>query len=249
VAEQDPQRLQREFMALSLPERRAIIRAVNRGQVVAEKKHARFAVVVARRQQRFWRYAWLLGPALAIVQFFIMEPEAALLNGGFGTIVLGGLARFWYVRAVRSEQLNREVAERRGGKRRAPDARDAGPATGRRRGGAGRRRDAAGGRDGSSPATAAGGADDRPWRRRIGRRGGGTAATSVSSGGGGHLPGEDRSARPAPRRDDRADVADDGPAGDDGAAGRGGATGHDDPAAPPPPGQRPYRPRGNKRRR
>lgn len=228
MAQQDPQRLQREFMALSLPERRAIIRAVNRGQVVAEKKHARFAVVVARRQQRFWRYAWLLGPALAIVQFFIVEPEVALLNGGFGTIVLGGLARFWYVRAVRSEQLNLEVAERRGGKRRAPDERRDAAATGRR---------------GGSSSTGSAGSDDRPWWRRVGRRRGGAPSTSGSSGGGGHLPGEGPSSRRAPRQADPVDAADDQVDGHDDSAG------HDDSGAPPPPGQRPYRPRGNKRRR
>jgi hypothetical protein len=229
------QRLQRDFMALPLPDRRGVIKAVNRGQLVAEPKHARFAVVVARRQQRFWRFAWLLGPALGLLQLVLVDSwEAALLNGLLGTLTLGGLSWFWYSRAVRSEQLNAEVAERRGGRRRPKQERPTASGT-RSQPDTGADTRAAGGTDA--------GPDDRPWWRRLGRRRRSTVATSASSSPSGHLPGE--GARPP------------GPAAG-GTTTTGGAGSADpeppraaraDDGRPPPPGQRPYRPRGHKRRR
>jgi hypothetical protein len=229
------QRLQRDFMALPLPDRRGVIKAVNRGQLVAEPKHARFAVVVARRQQRFWRFAWLLGPALGVLQLFLVDSwEAALLNGLLGTLTLGGLSWFWYSRAVRAEQLNTEVAERRGGKRRPKQER---PST----------TDARSRRDSGADARAAGGtdagADDRPWWRRLGRRGRSSAASSASSAPGGHLPGEGA----PPARPGAADGT--STAGSEAPESELPRTARPNDGTPPPPGQRPYRPRGHKRRR
>jgi hypothetical protein len=102
----------RRFMALSFAERRGIVRAVNRGQLVEVKKHAPLAVVVARRQQRIWRWGWVAGPLIGLFQLQIGWQEA-LINAIIGTLLLGGLARFWYLRAQRAELANLALAEGR----------------------------------------------------------------------------------------------------------------------------------------
>jgi hypothetical protein len=102
----------RRFAALSFTERRAIVRAVNKGQLVDKRKHAPLAVVVARRQQRIWRWGWLAGPVIGLIQF-PAGWEAAIVNALIGTLFLGGLARFWYLRAARAEAANLAMAEGR----------------------------------------------------------------------------------------------------------------------------------------
>lgn len=165
-------------MALDSAERRAVMRAVNRGQLVENRKHAPLAVMVARRQQRFWKWSWLLGPVLGAVQLLLVPPEVALLNAGIATLGLAAFSVFWYRRAARAEQLNRQLAE------------------------------------GRRSSNAAGGSSSR-----------------------GHLPGERRAARKAAREEAAAAAAD---------------TTHEPSTAVDPdqplPGQRPYRPRGQKRR-
>jgi hypothetical protein len=104
---------QRRFMALSTEERRAILRAVNRGRAVEVRKHAPLAVGVARRQRRFWRWAWLLGPILMAVQLALVPPEVALANGGLATLALVLVSIIWYRKAVRAEQLNLAIVEGR----------------------------------------------------------------------------------------------------------------------------------------
>jgi hypothetical protein len=183
---------QRRFAGLDFADRRAIIRAVNRGQVLEDRKLAALAVGVARRQQRFWRVAWLIGPALGLLQLLYADVQVALINGGIGTLTVGGLSLWWYTRARRAEQLNTEAVE--GGR----PGRD-GSTSRRSSGGAGR----ADGVDGSRPR--------------------------------GHLPGR-RSARGGPSAIDAP-----GNATPDDAA--------DTAPGPLPPGERPYKPRGRKRRR
>jgi len=103
---------QRRFAALDFAQRRAIVRAVNRGQVVDVRKHAPLAVVLARRQQTLWRWAWLMGPAIGA--FYLRSGwELALANTLFSTLVLGAVARFWYLRARRAEAANLALAEGR----------------------------------------------------------------------------------------------------------------------------------------
>jgi hypothetical protein len=154
------------------------MRAVNRGKAVEVRKHAPLAVLVARRQQRFWKWSWLLGPVLGAVQLAIVPVEVAVFNAGLATLGLLAFSVFWYRRAARAERLNLELSE-------------------------GRRR-------------------------------------SSSSGGsvaGGHLPGQER------RRGRKAAAAEP-PTPEDTA---GPSVAGDDPDQPLP-GQRPYRPRGQKRR-
>lgn len=104
---------QAKLMALDLKERRAIVRAVNRGRAVEKKAHAPLAVGIARRQQRFWKYAWLMGPALGIVQLLISTVEAAITNAIIGTLALGIMSAFWLWRTKRAEERNLALMEGR----------------------------------------------------------------------------------------------------------------------------------------
>ncbi len=110
----------RRFAELPLADRRKIGRAVNRGQPVEKRAHAVFAVGVARRQQRFWRYAWLLGPVIGLAQLPFVEVEAALFNLAFGTLVLGAMAAYWHWRARQAEAANLKIVERSSGRARDP---------------------------------------------------------------------------------------------------------------------------------
>lgn len=94
-------------------DRRRILRAVNRGQVLQSRREAAMAVVMARRQQRFWRFAWLLGPVLAVPLAFLLGIEGAaditayaLLGGG----ILLTMSVFYVRRARRAERGNTERA-------------------------------------------------------------------------------------------------------------------------------------------
>jgi hypothetical protein len=104
---------QRRFMALETKQRRAVMRAVNRGQAVEVRTHAPMAVAVAQRQLKFWKWAWLLGPALGAFQLLVVPLEAALLNAGLATLGLGVVSFIWYRRADRAERLNRDIFEGR----------------------------------------------------------------------------------------------------------------------------------------
>lgn len=102
---------QRRFAALDLRQRREVVRAVNRGRVLEDRRLAALAVGLAQRQQRFWRWAWLMGPAIGLVQLFFVPATAALINAGIGTVTLGLVSWWWYSRARKAEVGNRQVAE------------------------------------------------------------------------------------------------------------------------------------------
>jgi hypothetical protein len=108
----DREEHRRRFAALPFSERRGIIRAVNKGQLVEKRKHAPLAVVVARRQMRIWRWGWIAGPVIGLMQLGI-SVEAAIINAIIGTLTLGAIARFWYMRAARAEAANLALAEGR----------------------------------------------------------------------------------------------------------------------------------------
>jgi hypothetical protein len=260
---------QRRFAELDTASRRAIIKAVNKGRAVETRKHAPIAVGVAQRQQRFWRWSWLMGPAIALVQALVVDLMTAALNGMVATLGLVALSLWFSTRARRAEDANRALAE------------------GRRRSGTGT--EAAGGRrETSGPGGGEGGA---AWWRFWDRRGASaTGKAEVGGGGSGGAGGRDgatdgggatdagRTHTPDGRHLPRATgrlapgSASDRPADPPPATGAGGpeasrpaepgatATG---PAAtggtearpqraehgpPAPPGMRPYQPRGRKRR-
>ncbi len=122
---QDAQRLNERFALLDRPERRAIVRAVNRGIPMERRRDAELAIGVARRQQRFWSRAWLLGPAIALIQVLVtpigwME---GLLLAAWGSMLLGMMAAWWWTRARRAELENlRVVGGRLGRAAGAPEA-------------------------------------------------------------------------------------------------------------------------------
>lgn len=107
----------RRFATLSLSERRAIVKTVNRGRTVRRRKDAPLAVGVARQQQRFWKWAWLAGPLIGLIGLR-QGIEVALANMLLGTLLMGLVAGFYIMRARRAEALNLEVAE---GRRRPGD--------------------------------------------------------------------------------------------------------------------------------
>lgn len=97
----------RRFTALDAIERRGIIRAVNKGHAVEKRAHAPLAVGVARQQQRFWTWAWVVGPVIGVVQLR-SGWQVALVNGVLGTLFLAGICWFWAHRAKRAELANLE---------------------------------------------------------------------------------------------------------------------------------------------
>ena len=117
MTKQDVRRLNERFGRLDRAERRAIVRAVNRGEAMPRRRDAELAVGVARRQQRFWSRAWLLGPGIALVQVIVTPIgwlEGALL-AAWGTLLLGMMAAWWWTRARRAELENLRVTGGRGG--------------------------------------------------------------------------------------------------------------------------------------
>ncbi len=107
----------RRFAELPLQDRREIGKAVNRGRAVEKRAQAVHAVGVARRQQRFWRFAWLLGPILGLIQIPFIELEAALFNLVLGTLVLGAMSAYWLWRARQAEAANLALVDRGRGSR------------------------------------------------------------------------------------------------------------------------------------
>jgi hypothetical protein len=108
----DLEGLRREFASLPLSSRRAVARAVSRGRPVEDRKLAAYAVLVARRQQRLWRWVWLTGPAIGLTQLGV-GLEAAIAAVVVSTLTMGLLARWWYVRAQRAETTNLEQVPKR----------------------------------------------------------------------------------------------------------------------------------------
>ena len=114
----DAQRLNERFALLDRAERRAIVRAVNRGVPMERRRDAELAIGVARRQQRFWSRAWLLGPAIAVIQVLVTPLGwlEGLLLAAWGTMLLGMMAAWWWTRARRAEMENLRVVGGRGGR-------------------------------------------------------------------------------------------------------------------------------------
>jgi len=113
---EDARRLNERFSLLSRAERRAIVRAVNRGEGMPKRRDAELAVGVARRQQRFWSRAWLLGPAIAVVQVIVTPIgwQEGLLLAAWGSLLLGMMAAWWWTRARRAEIVNLATIRPRG---------------------------------------------------------------------------------------------------------------------------------------
>lgn len=185
----DRQALQRRFGALSSADRRAIVRAVNRGRPVEVRKHAPLAVHIANRQMRFWKWSWLIGPAVGLLQIGQVGLAAAVINALLATALLGSMSAFFYLRAQRSAQANLELM---GGKRPGPGF-DA-PERTKRRWWGGRDKRAAPDSAPSSSASSRSSEGHLPGRPRSG--GGKAGGTAGGGKAGGTAGGDGGQARP-----------------------------------------------------
>jgi hypothetical protein len=104
---------QQRFAALSGPERRAIVRSVNRGVPVEHRKHAEHAVHIARRQRRFWSVSWLIGPVVGIAQVAQLGWQVAVTNAVVAALALGAMSLFFHRRASRALEANVALLSRR----------------------------------------------------------------------------------------------------------------------------------------
>lgn len=108
----DDDRYRERWRALSLGDRRRILRAVNAGRALDDRGEAALAAVTARRQASFWQRIWLLGPVVALLfagQGWIVYGA----NAALATAVLGAMS-WWRLRRVRrARERNRAVAEGR----------------------------------------------------------------------------------------------------------------------------------------
>jgi hypothetical protein len=122
LTKEDVRRINERFGQLERDERRAIVRAVNRGTPMARRRDAEIAVGVARRQQRFWSRAWVMGPGIALLQMLVTPIGLleGLLLAAWGTLLLGMLAALWWTRARRAELENLRVI---GGRSSEPSSR------------------------------------------------------------------------------------------------------------------------------
>ena len=103
----------RLWSQVSTGDRRRILKAVNKGQVLESRKEAALAVVMARRQQRFWRFAWLFGPIMAIPLANVMGIEGLGRQAAYallGAAVLLAMSVHYTRRARRAEQANEDHA-------------------------------------------------------------------------------------------------------------------------------------------
>lgn len=98
----------RRWAALPVGERRQVMRAINRGVALDNKQHAVLAVRLARKQQRFWSRAWIVGPLVSLL-FLTQGIASFLANAALATLILGVMSWFWYRRAARAAQANLEV--------------------------------------------------------------------------------------------------------------------------------------------
>ncbi len=110
-----------EWAKLDFRDRRRIMKAVNRAQALDDPGEARIAVGAARGQQRFWRWSWLIGVPIGLLQYR-QGTEAMLVNLSVALIILGGMSLLFRRRARKAEQLNLEVwASAKGGAGHVPD--------------------------------------------------------------------------------------------------------------------------------
>lgn len=109
----DPTEHRRQFGSLTVSERRSVIRAVNRGAAVEKRKHAPLAVVIAQRQMRLWRYAWVLGGVVGFVAWSDGW-QAVVVNALIGMLMFAIVGRYWFTRARRAEQANLALMEGKG---------------------------------------------------------------------------------------------------------------------------------------
>ncbi len=106
----DQKTFQQTWQGMTWGQRREVLRAVNKGQAMRRRKDARLAVMVARQQQRYWRWAWALAPLVALI--LLPNWLAVAVNALLLALVMGAFAWFRNRRATESERANLERLER-----------------------------------------------------------------------------------------------------------------------------------------
>ncbi len=106
----DQDAFDKKWRSMTWRDRREVLRTVGRGQAMRKRSDARLAVMAARQQQRYWRYAWLLGPLVSV--FLVPDWIAVAINAVLITLATGGFAWFKHRRAQESEQANLERLKR-----------------------------------------------------------------------------------------------------------------------------------------
>ncbi|MDP9023272.1 MAG: hypothetical protein M3N57_11390 [Actinomycetota bacterium] len=108
----DPDAHRQQWSKLDFSTRRRIVRAVNRGRALDDPREAALAVRVARNQQRFWRWAWLIGPVAAMLLQRRSGWVAMAWNAAVAGVLFAVMAWLFHRRAQRAEAANRAVTDR-----------------------------------------------------------------------------------------------------------------------------------------
>lgn len=98
------------WAALTMADRRRVMRAVTRGVAVEDRKDALLAIGAAQQQKFFWKWAWGLGPLLGVV-LLDQGWQVVVLNIVLSTGLIVGLSRWRWLRADRCQKANIEVLE------------------------------------------------------------------------------------------------------------------------------------------
>lgn len=101
-----PEEHARLWAKLAFADRRRILRSVNRGHGLDDRKEARIGVGVARQQLRYWRWAWVFGPAVGLIR--IPDWTMVAITAVMGGLLMGALSLWRLRRAARAEQANLE---------------------------------------------------------------------------------------------------------------------------------------------
>lgn len=100
----DKETYQRAWSEMTFGQRREILRAVARGQAMRRRKDARLAVFTARNQQKYWKWAWLIAPLVAL--FALPDLLAVAIQAILLSVITGGFAWYRISRARTAEAAN-----------------------------------------------------------------------------------------------------------------------------------------------
>lgn len=100
----------KKWRSMTWGQRREVLRTVGRGQAMRKRSDARLAVMAARQQQRYWKWAWVIGPVVSLM--LIPNWVAVVVNAAVISAVTGAFAFWKYRRATESEAANLDRLQR-----------------------------------------------------------------------------------------------------------------------------------------
>lgn len=107
------------WAALTMADRRRIMRSVTKGVAVEDRRHAKLAIGAAQQQKFFWKWAWGLGPLLGVV-LIDQGWQVVAFNIVLSTGLIVALSRWRWLRADRCQRANLELLEGPARKKRKP---------------------------------------------------------------------------------------------------------------------------------